>query len=192
MQRCLEVANSNYPDLVEIWFDNYFDTGDACAIDSKGNLKVVLDSNHLRELNLETELINGAIVLSNAHYSKLGGEEFDPKIIKRYGVEEPLTEKQVNEHPVWLALARGDEALLKAYSQMIFAKAKEGFGLDKNMSIHLPSTQRMSQLRSWCAYGLGYRSNAGGGGSLGGDCGRFVGIMPEVLVAKNLESKIMR
>ena len=188
MQRRLEAANSQYPNLIEAWLDNYFDTGDACVIDSRGNLKVVHDSNHLRELNSKTKLTNGAIVLSNADYSKLGGEEFSPKTIKEYGVLEPLTEKQVNEHPVWKALARGDEVLLKAYSQMIFAKAKERFHYDKNMSIYLPSSREMPQLRSWCAGRLYYKSYATGRDGIGDDSGHLVGV--NQLITRNLENRL--
>ena len=193
MQRRLEVANSNYPDLIEAWLGKYFDTGDACVIDSNGNLKVVLDSKHLRELNSKTKLTNGAIVLSNVDYSKLGGEEFSPVILNRYTMSSELTEKQVNNHPVWVSLARGDEALLKAYSQMIFAKAKEKFNYDKNMGIYLLSSPEMPQLRSWYANSLYYRSIAFGRDDLGCGSGRLVGVAPEAKsVKKNLESKIMR
>ena len=186
MQRRLEAANSQYPNLIEAWLDNYFDTGDACVIDSRGNLKVVHDSKHLRGLTPKTELKDGALYLPSGEYDRLDCEEFSPATLKKHGVEDSLIEKQVNEHPVWKALARGDEALLKAYSQMIFAKVKEKFHYDKNMGIYLPLAQEMPQLRSWFANRLDYRSVANGRSGLGNDYGRLVG------VAKNLESKIQK
>ena len=50
MQRRLDVRNED--DLKSSYIDNWFDTGDAVVYHPDGRLKVVLDSQDLRNINL--------------------------------------------------------------------------------------------------------------------------------------------
>ena len=75
MQRRLGVRNAS--DKVKVsWMDNYFNTGDAVVYHPDGRVKVVLDSQYLREMTLETERNSGALVLTDEQYNAMDGKEF--------------------------------------------------------------------------------------------------------------------
>lgn len=61
---------------------------------------------------------------------------------------EPLTKKQAKEHIIWIKLAHEDKTLLNEYVNLIFAKAKENYGFDKNMGIYLPNDQEIPALHA--------------------------------------------
>ncbi len=179
MQRRLDVRNSDAK-VKESYMDNYFDTGDAIAYHPDGRVKVVLDSQTLRDITPETQRAGGALLLTENVYNTLQGEEF--KKGKLGKVNDWMSREDVKSHPVWKVLAR-DQGLLNDYADYIFAEGKERFGYDTAMGVYPDSAGDAPKMRAWCVDWLGGRSGASGGIGLGGGDGRFVGIAPEALSA---------
>lgn len=180
MQRRLDVRNSD-ADVKSSYMDNYFDTGDAVLYHPDGRVKIVLDSQTLRDMTPESQRSGGALVLTEDVYNSLQGEEF--KKGKLGKVDERLSREQVKAHPVWKVLAR-DQALLNDYTDFIFAEGKERFGYDNAMGVYPDSVGDNPKLRAWYVYRLVSRSYADGGVDLDfGGVGRFLGIAPEALSA---------
>ena len=181
MQRRLHVRNSDNA-VKSSYMDNYFDTGDTIVYHPDGRVKIVLDSQKLRDMNSETQINGGALVLTGEVYDTLQGEEF--KKGKLGKVNDSLSRKDVKAHPVWKVLAR-DQALLNDYADFIFAEGKERFSYDTAMGIYPSSAGGIypssaggytPEMRAWYVGGLGDRSYALGGSGLGNFGGRLVGI----------------
>lgn len=167
MERRLEVLESAFSEKVrDSWWNNCFDTGDASAYDTQGNVKIVLDAQPLRTLNPKSRLKNGALVLPEDIYNQLDGQEFTKEQVAKYSVKF-LQEGQSVDNPMWVALARGDTAMLKAYEKVAFAKAKE-FGCDTAMGLFTASAKDVYTMRLWClgSVGGGYLSSANGSDSI--------------------------
>ncbi len=179
MQRRLDVRNSD-ADVKTSYMDNYFDTGDAVAYHPDGRVKIVLDSQTLREITPESPRSNGALVLASEVYDTLQGEEFKKGELGK--TESPLSREDVKAHPVWKVLAR-DQGLLNDYADYIFAEGKERFSYDTAMGVYPDSAGNDVKMRAWYVYGLECRSDADGRSGLGYVSGRFVGIAPEALSA---------
>jgi hypothetical protein len=178
MQRRLDVRNSDNK-VKSAWMDNYFDTGDGVAYHPDGRVKIVLDSQTLREMTIYTQRVGGALLLTEDVYNALEGEEF--KKSKLGKVNEWMSREDVKAHPVWRVLAR-DQALLNDCADYIFAESKERFGYDTAMGIYPGSCGGDEpEMRALCVSGLEFRSSAYGREDLGSDNGRFVGIAPEAL-----------
>ena len=143
---------------------NYFDTGDGIAYHPDGRIKVVHDAKPLREMNSESQLVNGAFVLPDGLYEKLEGQEFTRKNIQKY-VGEALTSKEAKSNPLWQALAR-DPKLLNGYVDLIFTQAKQQFDYDKNMGVYVRDASDVSKdaatMRLWYVGELRYESDAYG------------------------------
>jgi hypothetical protein len=131
MRRRLEVLGGSEV-VRHSWFDNSFDTGDGAVRHSDGRLKVVVDAQYLRSLSPKTGLVNGAVPLSDDVYKGLVGEEFSPDQVGRF-FNKALSRRKAKVHPGWLALARGDKALLGEFVDVTFAQAKERFRYDGEM-----------------------------------------------------------
>jgi len=180
MQRRLDVRNSDKA-VKGSYMDNYFDTGDAVVYHPDGRVKIVLDSQTLRDMTPESQRVGGALIIGEDVYNTLEGEEF--KKGKLGKVNEQMSREDVKSHPVWKVLAR-DQGLLNDYAYYIFAEGKERFGYDIAMGVYPDSSAGDNpKLRAWYVSGLGGRSGAGGWLDLGGGDGRFVGIAPEALSA---------
>src|SRR3989338_2582748 len=186
MQRRLDVRNSD-KSVKSSYMDNYFDTGDAVVYHPDGRVKIVLDSQTLRDMTPESQRNSGALVLTNDVYDSLQGEEF--KKGKLGNVNDGLSRTDVKAHPVWKVLAR-DQALLNDYTDFIFGEYQPRFAKDsalddlKLMGIYPGSANGTApEMRAWIVDGLGDGSDAGGGGDLDGGNGRLVGIAPEALSA---------
>ena len=178
MQRRLDVRNSD-DEVKSSYIDNYFDTGDAVVYHPDGQVKVVLDSQHLREINSDSNIRGGELILSTDIYDSLEGEEF--KKGKLGKTESSLYLQDVKAHPVWKTLAR-DQALLNDYADYIFAEGKKRFDYDTMMGVYLDSAAGDNvKMRSWCVGRLECRSNAIGWYVLGNLSGRLLGIAPEAL-----------
>ncbi len=189
-KRRVEVFRSSNERLKANWIDNYFYTGDGCARNTNNNIKVVYDAQELRDLTLQTKLLNGAIPLDDSHYGKLEGPEFKVRDLERYTGRD-LTEEEVNNNPLWIALFREDKSALKEFSGAMFFEGKKRFGYDEMMGLYLPSVQKQPIMRLWCVRGLFNRSNACGYDDLHYGIGRLVGVAPEAqVVAKDLEAKL--
>jgi len=173
-----------------LWRQNYFDTGDASARNPNGKLKVVYDAQQLRDINPESKLSVGALVLENGVYEQLQGEEFSKKDLAKY-TDEVLTLKQVKSNPIWKALAKGDQTLLSDYADSMFSVGKERFGYDEMMGIGIDNAQGVATMRPWFVGRLGGSSRSGADGwtLLGNDGGRLVGVeAPKVQSAPGISS----
>lgn len=180
MQRRLDTRNSD-ADVKSSYLDNWFDTGDAVLYHPDGRVKIVLDSQDLRNITPESKLRNGALILTEDIYNSLQGEEFNEGKFGR--VNEWLSRNAVKSHPVWKALAR-NQGLLNDYADYIFAEGKQRFGNDEAMGIFPSSAQGSTpELRAWFVGRLVDWSYAYGRDNLDYVIGRFVGIAPEALSA---------
>ena len=180
MQRRLDVRNAS-EDVKTAWMDYYFDTGDGVVYHPNGRIKIVLDSQHLREINSQSKLNKGALVLTEEDYNALQGQEFEGDKIGKTGTE--LSKADVKAHPVWKVLAR-DQNLLNYYADYIFAEGRQRFKYDNAMGIFTSSAGVDSpEMRAWYVDRLVSRSNASGRSNLDNDGGRLVGLAPEALGA---------
>jgi len=185
MQRRLDVRNSGN-EVKSAWMDNYFDTGDAVVYHPDGRVKIVLDSQDLRNMTPDTPRNSGALIVVPEVYDTLQGEEF--KEGKLGQVNEWMSRKDVKAHPVWKVLAR-DQRLLNDYTDHIFGEYQARFakgtslGEIRAMRVFLDSAGDNPKMRAWCVSGLVDRSSAYGRGNLENDSGRFLGIAPEALGA---------
>jgi len=178
MQKRLDVRNSD-SEVKSSWTDNYFDTGDAVVYHPDGRVKIVLDSQHLRDMTPESPRNGGALILTEDAYRSLEGEEFKKGKLGKTG--DWLSRADVKAHPVWKALAR-DQALLNDYTDHIFTEAKEGLDYDTAMGVFPGSAGGDTpEMRAWCVDGLEYRSDAIGRYDLDFSYGRLLGIAPEAL-----------
>lgn len=111
---------------------NYFFTGDGAVRHSNGRLKVVPDAQYLRLLTPETKLVKSAVDLSYGGYENLAGEEFSQADVE-FNCCKWQSRSQAKRNPVWLALARGDKALLNEFVDARFAREKQLFGWEGSM-----------------------------------------------------------
>ena len=182
MQKRLDVLGTPSQDV--FWI-NYFDTGDAIAYAPDGKMKVVLDAEAPRAMTRTSKSSNGALVLPSGAYEKLNATaEFTRKELVPY-IGKSLSEAAVRENPVWQALAGGDQALLNAYAFAVFKEAKRVYNYDKNMGVFVTSAQAEPIMRLWFVNELYYVSNANGSSYLFKDFGRFVGVAPEAQKARD-------
>lgn len=181
MQRRLETIDASM-EVKSSWMDNYFDTGDAFAYHPDGRVKIVLDSQTLREINPDSKRNSGALVIIPEQYDAMSGEEFKKGELGT--LETSLSSIDVKLHPVWRALAR-DQALLNDYTDMIFSEAKQRFKHASNMDVYLGSAKgKTPEMRAVCVYWLVDWSLVYGKNNLGNDNGRFAGTAPKMQMSK--------
>lgn len=175
MKRRLEVRSLPVENEVRSsWVDNYFDAGDAVVYHPDGRVKVVLDSQTLREINPQSQLRSGGLILPDGVYDTIKGAEFKRSDLEKY-TGDSLSARQARKNPIWQALAR-DKNLLDEYVDFVFKETKDRFSYDENMGIYLGSAIDVPTLRAWCVDWLDDGSGAGGRLDLGSGLGRFVGI----------------
>ncbi len=181
MQRRLDVRNFDAK-VKSSYMDSCFDTGDAVVYHPDGRLKIVLDSQYLREMTPQTQRNDGALVLTQEQYDAMDGEDFKKGELGK--TEDWLSKADVKRHPVLKVLAR-DQALLNDYADLIFVDGKEKFGYDKAMGVFIDSTNGDTpEMRAWFVDELGLRSGVFGRYDLGNGGGRLVGVVPEAQGAK--------
>jgi len=186
MQRRLDVRNSD--DKVQsAWMDNYFDTGDGVVYHPDGRVKIVLESEDLRNMTPDTPKNGGALIITPEAYDVLGGEEFKKGKLGKMG--NCMSKADVKAHPVWKVLAR-DQGLLDDYADYIAAEYKARFSKDTPiedigaMGVFTSSARGDTpEMRAWFVGGLGDRSGVNGWYGLDYNYGRLVGIAPEALGA---------
>ena len=179
MQRRLDVKNSD-ADVKSFYMGNYFDTGDAVVNHPDGRVKIVLDSQYLRDMTPETPRYCGSLVLTPEQYNSMDGEEFKKSEFRRTGewiskngeefkegklekIGVWISKKEVKNHPVLRVLAR-DQALLNDYTDYIFAEGKERFGYDIAIGIFTGSINGDTpEMMAWCVNNLMLRSNVHAG-----------------------------
>lgn len=173
------------------WKDNYFDTIDACAYNTKGDAKIILDSNHIKKINSETGLREGAIVLGDGEFENLTGKKvlYLPKDKIKTIHNKNYTKENVKDSEVWNFLA-GNNKLLSDYADEFFPEMKKRFGIDKAMYLYFDSPSNFDKLRAWYVDGLGSRSVAGAGDSLGYWGSQFVGFSGRA-AGKKLEKEVL-
>ena len=129
MKRRLEARNASET-VKDSWLYNYFDTGDAIAYHPDGMGKIVLNAQPLKEINLESRLSNGALILPDGIYEALEGRELSKSDLEKYASGNRLKQKEVISNPVWQALSE-DENLLKEYTGLVSSQ-----GYDKAMAVY--------------------------------------------------------
>jgi hypothetical protein len=194
MQKRLDVRDIDDPEVKSAWTDNYFDTGDGVVYHPEGTeTLVVLDSEHLRNMNSQSPRNGGALLFSTDRdeafeiYEQLK-KESNVEVFKKGklgAINKGLSRQKAKSHPVWNLLAR-DKNLLNTFVDATFADYQERFakGQDadnlKLMEIYPGSCNGDTpEMRAWCVYWLEGRSFADGGGYLDGGGGRLVGLAPE-------------
>lgn len=188
MQTKLEVRNG--PEAVKIsWMDNDFDTGDGVVYHPNGDVKIVLDSQHLREMIPEVRRNGGALVLGEDAYKKLQGEVFKKGNLEK--IKNRMSRADVKAHPVLRVLAR-DQALLNDYTDFIFEEYQlrfaKGSALDDLRLIGVFPGSCVGcrpEMIAWHIKRLRGGSDAYGWGDLNYRLGRIVGITPETLGNQN-------
>jgi hypothetical protein len=160
-------------DVKSFWMTNYFDTGDAVVYNPNGDVKVVLDSQTLREMNSQSTLRKMALLLTEDVYKALEGEVF--KKGKLGKVNASLTRAETKAQPIWQVLAR-DKSLLADYVDFIFAKGKESYNYDELMGVYPSSCSGdQPEMRSLCVSGLYDGSVLSGRSDVDFDGGQLVG-----------------
>ncbi len=160
------------------WFENYFDCGDVVAYHPDGKFKIDLDSDHLRNVNPNSNIMEGSLVLPDGTYDMIDGLEFKMNEIDRYLKENP-SQANTKENPIWQALARGDKSLLSDYIDMIFA-GREIHGWHWTLGPKLscgPVEKGHEILSHWSVNGVIWGSSLWGRTSLNANRGRLVGIL---------------
>src|SRR3989344_1384071 len=141
MKRRLQVLNSGKEKLIEAWWENYFDFPDGVAY--KGDeVKYVPNAQLLLGITPEAKLSQGALVLTEAQYSKLKGPTFSRKELEKAGSNYWLTKNQVLKNPVWQAVA-GSE-LLEQYADAHFKR----YNTNEAMAVYLSSPQDKPTMRA--------------------------------------------
>ncbi|MBU2639392.1 MAG: hypothetical protein KKG75_01655 [Nanoarchaeota archaeon] len=172
MKKRLEVLTSS-EEIRKVWWDNAFSTRDALVYTPDGQVKVVLDSQHLRELTHERGLINGALPLEDEIYYQLAGPRFSREEIEK--CVRGRTFDEVNENPFWQVLAR-DSNMLFAYSKEIFKHPRESpMGVYIKRPSWIPGSQNKPVLVSWSLQGLNYLSLLMGAQLLDFSAGYIIG-----------------
>ena len=188
MQRRLDVRNSD-DKIKSSYMDNYFDTGDAVVYNPDGRVKIVLDSQNLRDMTPKSPRNAGALILGEEVYNALEGEEFKKGKLGKTNIQ--MSKADVKVHPVLKVLAR-DQGLLNDYADYIFAEAKERLGYTENMGVYVDSPSEVTKLRAWFFDGLECRSIVDGRYYLDCSYGRFVGLAPEAPQKISGKVKVVR
>ena len=176
MQRRSNLRNDE-TGVKTFYMDNSFDTGDAVVYHPDGRFKVVLDSQHLREMTPDTPRNGGALIIGEDVYNSLQGEEFRKGKLGK--TDNWLNAKDAKAHPVLKVLAR-DQAFLDKYVDYIFAEGKQRFGYDTAMGVFPSSAQgNTPEMRAWYVDRLEYGSCVYGRDDLDSGGGRLLGIAPE-------------
>jgi len=177
MQRRLDVRNSD-TDVKNSYLDNWFETGDAVIYHPDGRVKIVLDSQPLRDMTPDTPRRGGALIIGEDVYKTFEGEEF--KKGKLGKINKWLSRGAVKSHPVWKVLAR-DQGLLNDYADYIFAEGKQRFDYNTAMGISLGLCNGNSpEMKAWLVEMLvNNRSDANGRLVLDNNHARLVGIAQE-------------
>lgn len=104
------------------------------------------------------------------NYRRANGVELDKS---KGNYNTALTKQEVLEHPAWLAAVEGDKALLKTYSDIIFAER----GTDRAMWFWVLDKPDNDQLRALFVLNIGNSSYAYGDNNLDND-GSFLRVAP--------------
>ena len=178
------------------YFDKWLDTCSMIVYHPNGKFKIVNDSELLKSVNKDTNLVDGAIGLTEKEYKNIKSKEFSREGLK---FNECLTKEEVLSHPIWNALIT-NKKLLKDYTHYVFNHVD-----GKNMSVGISSPDKILA-RAWFMNRLNYGSGADGRFIRDGLGGRLVGYSDGVAekekadysgftikqIKENIESKILK
>ena len=184
MEQRIKDWESGNQELVGVWEKNHFGSGDGIMYHPNGKIKVVPDSQTLRSVNPYTPLEwHGAQVLVEGTFDKTQGYEFSREQIDKFA-NKSQTQKEVLNNPIWLALVKGDNELLKEYVGQFFSSIDR----TESMSVWISSAPLFEAERLWCLNGIGVESDIDGNsnGRLNGGRNRLVGV-PQ----KGLEKRLI-
>jgi len=180
-------ALSQPTEIKNAWWNNYFHLGDAILYHPNGKIKVELDSQLLRQLNAQSKLQNGLLLIDDPRYTSSKGKEFDRNELTP--LHTPLSKTAIYASPLWNCISREDKELLKEYTEAVFEEAKQ-FNYDSNMGIYLRTAPDSTpSAGALCVDGVNDRSNLDGSYNLGDSYGRFVGVAPEAHGEKKMCAK---
>lgn len=193
MQKRLEFSSNlgTYLDVSFPWKDYSgieacVSTGDAGIVHPNGDLKIVLDSSHLREISKRSRLNHGGLIIDEETYDALPARVFSK--LDRLKFNFALSKEDVKKNPIWIYLARGDMELLNDYTDFIFSGNKYRPSPKSAMGIYCPSIKSeyslsnkkpSPELRSFSLANVLYDSNLSCWNSLDEKYSRLMGIFPE-------------
>ncbi len=177
MQRRLEIRNSDTK-VKSFYMDDHFVTGDGIIYNPNGMVKIVLNSQHLRDMTPESPRNDGKLVLTVEDYNALQGEEFRQDNIRE---DDWFSRADVKAHPIWKALAR-NQTLLNDYTDYIFTEGNYNVAMGIFLSWAY-FNGKTPEMIAWSVGGLEKRSDGFSRGVLTSDHGRLLGIAPWMLSA---------
>lgn len=181
MQRRLDVSNSGDDKLKSTYMDNFIGTGDIIAYHPDGRVKIVLDSQALRD-RTDIDTYERLSSFGEDEYNALEGEEFKAGTFQ--DAYRMMSRQDVKTHPIWRILSR-DQKLLDDYTDYIFSGAKEKSGHDTAMGVHLALNSQVRGnwpiMNSWSLSGLKDTSSITGYENPKSNEGFFIGIASETL-----------
>ena len=115
----LEQSNKAYTcrniAAVNEWSNIFYDSADSVMYHPDGRIKIVLDSNNIKNLNPKSEIgWFESLVLDSGTFDKTEGIEFSRKDIAKY-INSFSGQSNSIHNPLWLALARNDASLLEEH-----------------------------------------------------------------------------
>ncbi len=157
------------------WLNNYFDTIDAIAYHPNNKMKIVFDSQNLKDVNSESQFHKGSLILEDSVYESLNGFEFTRKELEN-NLWKWFNAKQIKSNPIWKTLAR-DQNLLEEYSEYILSEGKIKFGTnyDHAMAIYFTFPEKIPTMRALNIWGMGLGSCVFGSHVLNSGFSRVVG-----------------
>jgi|TARA_B100001971_G_scaffold212193_1_gene241645 hypothetical protein len=194
MERRLDLRFSDDKQLRKNW-DYGFNTSDGLIYSPNGDLIIAHDADVLREISSEEEISKddgsyGWLVLENSNLDNIEGVKFSRSQLEGMIIRDSLTRNQAINHPIWQAVAREENYLLKSYVDMVFGDHAIGvFGhpvtehmmvsLDSNPSMcDTPSPQENSVILPLLINEQERRPNIKAS-NLGRDCSPLIGIAPD-------------
>ena len=195
-----------FPDL----WTNWYDTSDLVVYPQANDkeIYVLLTVNNTGQITengrTALELIKKGNLASNygvivERLGDLGRKGLIKVPMKKIKTDTYLTQKQILGQQVWRILARDpnevsaefveDKNLLRDYASEVQRRTKSS----ENMALYIgESLDDKTTLKAWCVSRLVDGSVAYGGGNLGNDGGRLVGLAPEALGAPGKGAKSAR
>ena len=180
MEQRINAWQSGDQELAKKWSSNFFDSADGIIYHPDGRIKVVPESQTLREINSNTPLKwYGSLPLQEGTFDSITeGVEFSKTEVEKFA-NKYLKQNEARENPIWLALAQDDKELLKEYVGQVYSKLNDPELMKVRVSEKSP---KFECERLWCLGSLGNDSNVFGNnyGGLVGINGRLVGVAPKV------------
>ncbi len=187
MKRRLEVQDGP-AEVKTAWINNSFTTSDVIIYHPNGDVKIVLDSERLREIIIENQQNRYNLTIKEEIYQELSGEVFRRKGLQK--IHDSLSVGDAKSHPIWKILAR-DQTLLDEYVDFIFAGAKERVSFSSAMSVDIGFLgdgyirEDKPEIRGWTIARLCDGSYSSGTDTFNSDYHRLIGIDPFLENLKN-------